>query len=105
MIYMTAMVTNLVIGEQEELVGRKGNLGEILHSVKVYFLLFQFLLFPYMVITNIRTIFVITMSIKITMMTNKTMITKGGPQNVFLEKVGHLAQPADPTPLPVSWAA
>ena len=30
---------------------------------------------------------------------------KGGPQNGFLEKVGHLAQPADPPPLPVSWAA
>ena len=28
-----------------------------------------------------------------------------GPQNGFLEKVGHLAQPADPPPLPVSWAA
>ena len=29
---------------------------------------------------------------------------KGGPQNGFSEKVGHLAQLADP-PLPVSWAA
>ena len=25
---------------------------------------------------------------------------KGGPQNGFLEKVGHLAQPADPPPSP-----
>ena len=30
---------------------------------------------------------------------------KGSPQNAFLEKVGLLAQLADPPPLPVSWAA
>ena len=36
----------LFIEVEQELVGRKGNLGKTSNSVKVYFLLFQFLLFP-----------------------------------------------------------
>ena len=36
-----------MLGEQQELVGRKGNLGKTSNSVEVYFLPFQFLFNPY----------------------------------------------------------
>ena len=42
-----SLQTSWLIGVEQELVGRKGNLGETSNSVEVYFLPFQFLFNPY----------------------------------------------------------
>ena len=41
----------IMIGVEQELVGRRGNLGETSNSVEVYFLPFQFLFNPYLPLT------------------------------------------------------
>ena len=41
------LIPHLTVGVEQELVGRKGNLGKTSNSVEVYFLPFQFLFNPY----------------------------------------------------------